>query len=234
MPRPTTQRAAQGPAIQPRSVADWLRQAEADACAPQSPEAAAAPPRTARGAASVNATPAIAPAAPAEPSPASGRAQRRTAPSLGARALRALARREYGTEELRRKLAPHAGHAAELDALLQSLQAKGLLSDARAAASMARQKASRYGSARIQRDLLAKGLERELVHSTLADLQQDEWQRAQAIWQARFGAQDMSALDAPQRLKLRAKQARFMLARGFPADMVRKLLDRHDSSGQGQ
>lgn len=168
-------------------------------------------------------------AAPAEPSSAGSRASQRPTPSLGARALRALARREYGTEELRRKLAPHAEHAAELDALLQSLQAKGLLSDARAAASMARQKASRYGSARIRRDLLAKGLERELVHSTLADLQQDEWQRAQAIWQARFGAQDMRALDAPQRQKLRAKQARFMLARGFPADMVRKLLDRQDS-----
>lgn len=226
MPRPTTRRAAQGQAAQPKSVADWLRQAKPDAPSLQSPEATA-PPRTARGAAC--ATPAMAPAAPAESSPAGGRASRRTTPSLGARALRALARREYGTQELRRKLAPHAEHAAELDALLQSLQAKGLLSDARAAASIARQKAARYGSARIQRDLLAKGLDRELVQSTLADLQQDEWQRAQAIWQARFGAQDMRALDAPQRQKLRAKQARFMLARGFPMDMVRKLLDRHDS-----
>ncbi|PAT37747.1 recombination regulator RecX [Vandammella animalimorsus] len=234
MPKPTTRRATQGPAAQPRPVADWLHQAEPDARAPQSPEAAA-PQRTARNASAANAEarPAMAQAAPAEASPTDGRAKRRTAPSLGARALRALARREYGTQELRRKLAPHAEHAAELDALLQSLQAKGLLSDARAAASMARQKASRYGSARIQRDLLAKGLERELVQSTLADLQQDEWQRAQAIWQARFGAQDMSALDAPQRQKLRAKQARFMLARGFPMDMVRKLLDRHDS-GQFQ
>lgn len=145
-------------------------------------------------------------------------------PSLQARALRALSRREYTQAELRRKLAPHAESEAQLEVVLQWAQDKGFLSDERAAASLVRQKAGRYGSARIRQDLQAKGVDRELIDATLAPLQEDEWARAQAVWQARFGQLDLQGLDWQEKQKQRAKQARFMTSRGFAPDIVRKLL----------
>ncbi|RMX11707.1 regulatory protein RecX [Allofranklinella schreckenbergeri] len=165
----------------------------------------------------------------------------RPQPSLQARALQALARREYTISELRQKLSPHApdAHAqAHLDALLANLQRKGLLSDERAAASLARQKASRYGNARIRQDLRAKGVDADTINATLAE-QDDEWARAQAVWRARFGAHAPQAMDeeaAPTtpeqrraawqaRQKQQAKQARFMLSRGFAPDLVCRLMD---------
>ncbi|MDO4706003.1 MAG: regulatory protein RecX [Comamonadaceae bacterium] len=171
----------------------------------------------------------------------------RPQPSLQARALQALARREYTFSELRQKLSPYApdAHAqAHLDALLANLQRKGLLSDERAAASLARQKASRYGNARIRQDLKAKGVDADTINATLAE-QDDEWARAQAVWRARFGSHAPTGENAPQamdedaaaanpaqrraawqaRRKQQAKQARFMLSRGFAPDLVRRLMD---------
>nr|WP_242612590.1 regulatory protein RecX [Corticibacter populi] len=161
--------------------------------------------------------------------------------SLQARALRALAGREYSRAELRRKLVLHVqaegddatGAAAErpgpdtpdaLEALLDKLQARGLLSDERAAEALVRQKAPRMGSVRLRQALQAKGLDKELVQEALAPLQETELERARQVWQAKFGGVDLAALPWPEQQKMRAKQMRFLLTRGFAMDVVRQLL----------
>ncbi|HLT27498.1 MAG TPA: recombination regulator RecX, partial [Zeimonas sp.] len=49
----------------------------------------------------------------------------RPEPTLKARALRALARREHSRVELERKLAPHAESSEQLEALLDRLAETG-------------------------------------------------------------------------------------------------------------
>ncbi|MGL6203478.1 MAG: regulatory protein RecX, partial [Giesbergeria sp.] len=83
--------------------------------------------------------------------------------SLKARALRSLARREYTRAELRRKLVPHEETDGQLDALLDVLQAQGLLSDERAAASLVHRRAARLGTQRLRQELQAKGLDASTV-----------------------------------------------------------------------
>ncbi|WP_231731203.1 recombination regulator RecX [Lampropedia cohaerens] len=153
-----------------------------------------------------------------------------TAPSLLARGLQALARREYARAELARKLAPHAESAQALEAVLDQLQAKGFLSDARAAEALVRQKAARFGAVRIRHDLQARGLDKELVDAALAPLEDDEFERARQVWGAKFGGQDLQALDWQARQKERARQMRFLAARGFCADVVRKVMRAADGA----
>lgn len=151
-------------------------------------------------------------------------ARARQAPSLSSRALRALTRREYSRAELHRKLSPYAEHAQQLEGVLDAMQAKGFLSDTRAAEAVARQKSARFGNARIQQELRAKGLDKELISNTLATLEDNEWERAQQVWSSKFGHLDLSGLDWPERHKAQSKQLRFMLGRGFKAELVRKLV----------
>ena len=68
--------------------------------------------------------------------------------SLKARALGYLSRREHSRAELRRKLAPHAESADEVEALLDWLEGENWLSNTRFAESVVHRRASRYGTAR--------------------------------------------------------------------------------------
>lgn len=140
-----------------------------------------------------------------------------TPSSLKARALRALARREHSRAELERKLAPHATEPGELARVLDELTAKGFVSEPRVMASVLHRRAPRLGAARIRQELQAKGLAPELVREALAELQPSELARATEVWRKRFGT-------APQDATERARQQRFLLARGFAAEVVQRVL----------
>ena len=137
--------------------------------------------------------------------------------SLRARALRSLARREHTRSELRRKLAPHEETEGQLDALLDALQAQGFLSDERAAASLVHRRAARLGTQRLRQELQAKGLGASTVDAALEGLGGTELERARVLWERKFGA---PASDASGR----ARQMRFLLARGFASDTVRRVV----------
>jgi regulatory protein len=137
--------------------------------------------------------------------------------SLKARALRFLAAREHSRLELSRKLARHSEDAEEIERVLDDFAARGWLSAARFAESVAHRRASRYGNARIRQELQQHGVEREVAAPVLAALQSTELERATALWQQRFG-------QPPRDLAERARQQRFLLARGFSGDTVRRVL----------
>lgn len=141
--------------------------------------------------------------------------------SLRERALGFLARREHSRAELRRKLAPHAGSPGELDALLDDLVRRKLLSEERFAEARAHVLSRKFGAARIERDLRARGVSVEQAASATRESRATEFERARGVWQRKFGT---PATD----LKERARQARFLLSRGFSTDVVKRILRHED------
>lgn len=144
----------------------------------------------------------------------------RATPSLRQRALAALARREHSRVELARKLAPYAEHPEVLDALLNQLEEEKLLSAERFADSLVHRRSGRYGSTRIARELDQHGLADDLRAARLSSLRIGEFERCKEVWRKKFGV----SLSANPTLKEQARQARFLLARGFPPDIVRRVL----------
>jgi regulatory protein len=153
--------------------------------------------------------------------------------TLRGRAIRLLAQREHSRAELSRKLSTRALETTEpaedLETVLNQLEQCGLLSDARAAEAYVRSHASRFGGARLAHDLRTRGIDTALIATSLAQEGiDDELTRAMAVWRSKFG-------QAPRDAREWARQARFLQGRGFPSDVIRKLLkdiDHHpDASG---
>ena len=139
------------------------------------------------------------------------------APSLKGRALRLLSQREHSRSELERKLASHEEEPGALARALDELEAKGFISEARVVQSVLHQRAARLGGARIRQELQAKGLDASTVDAALEGLGGTELERARVLWERKFGA---PAPDAAGR----ARQVRFLLARGFASDTVRRVV----------
>jgi regulatory protein len=137
--------------------------------------------------------------------------------SLKGRALRLLAGREHSRRELERKLAAHEAEPGQLKAALDELQARGFIDEQRVLDSLVYRRAPRLGAARIRQELQAKGLDAERVALAVASLQASEVERARAVWRKKFG---VPPADAAQR----AKQARFLAARGFDGAVIRRVL----------
>ena len=143
--------------------------------------------------------------------------KRKDEPSLGARALRLLARREHTRRELERKLSPHVEDPAELDALLDDFVARGWLSEARVAEQFVQAKKGRLGPARIRQALRDKGVPEHLIGSALEGVKADELQSARAVWARKFRA-------APGTLSERARQVRFLQSRGFSTEVAMRVV----------
>lgn len=141
--------------------------------------------------------------------------------SLKGRALKYLAAREHSRAELERKLRPHEEAPGQVDAALDELEAKGLLSQARFVESVLHRKSARFGTARIRQELNAHGLDAEAMADAVGRLQASEFERAQALWQKKFGA---PAADPAER----AKQMRFLAGRGFSAEVIRRVVRNAD------
>ncbi|MBE7419813.1 MAG: recombination regulator RecX [Ideonella sp.] len=161
----------------------------------------------------------------------------RRPPSLKARALQWLAQREHSRHELRAKLLRAAATAAStegggddegaataaaIDALLDQLAAQGHLSDARFVESRIHARAARYGNRRIEHELRQHGL--VIEGAAQRQLHGSECARAREVWRKKFGGQ--AAADAAGR----ARQMRFLAARGFSPDVVRRVVSAPDDA----
>ena len=142
-------------------------------------------------------------------------------PSLKSRALRLLSQREHSRTELERKLAQHEQVPGELAKALDELQARDFINDGRAIESVVHRRAGKLGAARVKQELAAKGLSGEAVAAAMEGLRGTELDRAQGVWRKKFGS---PAADANER----AKQIRFLLTRGFNAEIVRKVMQGAD------
>ena len=125
--------------------------------------------------------------------------------------------REHSRQELERKLAAHEEEPGQLARALDELEAKGFISPERVAESVLNRRAARLGAGRIRQELQAKGLDGEVVARAMAQLKGTELARAREVWRRKFDT-------PPQDAASRAKQSRFLAARGFGGEVIRRVL----------
>ena len=144
----------------------------------------------------------------------------RSGPSLKARAIALLSRREYSRVELARKLAPYVDEdmPAELDTLLDELQREHWQSDERFLQAVVNRRAPRKGSALIVQELKRHGLDDSAIADARDQLKHTELERAREVWAKKFGR-------PPADAKAYVKQFRFLASRGFSSDCLRKILE---------
>jgi regulatory protein len=147
----------------------------------------------------------------------------RNEPSLRARALRLLARREHSREELRRKLCAHAQEGEDVTMVLDDLAARGWLSDARFAEQTARAKARRFGPLKVAHYLKGRGLGDELIAAGMKAAGADGRASIEAIWRSRFR-------ELPVDEREKARQVRFLQGRGFPLDEIFRFLKQMETA----
>lgn len=145
----------------------------------------------------------------------------RESPSLESRALKLLSRREHSRAELQNKLSAHAETQFELDALLDSLQERGWLSEARFAQTIVNMRRARFGAARIAHELRQKGVNAELVDAHAIKLRETELEAVRNVWQKKFGKR-------PRNNEERGRQVRFLQNRGFASEVIFQLLREKD------
>jgi regulatory protein len=138
-------------------------------------------------------------------------------PSLKGRALRLLSNREHSRAELEAKLKPHEEEPGALARALDELQAKGFINEQRVIESVLNRRAGKLGVARIRQELQGKGLEPQAVNAALERLKSTELERAREVWRKKFG----DPASSPQET---ARQMRFLAARGFGGDVIRRVV----------
>lgn len=152
-------------------------------------------------------------------------ARRKPPGSLRATALRLLARRDYPRAALETRLIAAGADRSEVAHLLDDLERRGYLSDARFAQMLVAQKADRFGKRAIAHALHARHVDPDAAREALAALGvDDEAARAEVVWTRRFG---VKAIDERER----ARQIRFLLARGYRLQVALAVVGRSHAAG---
>ncbi len=138
-------------------------------------------------------------------------------PSLKGRALRLLSQREHSRKELEQKLKPHEETPGELAEALDFLAAKDFINEKRVAESVVNRRSTKLGAARVRQELMAKGLPADDIADAVQAMRGTEFERALVVWRKKFGAPPSDASE-------RGKQVRFMVSRGFAAEVVRRVV----------
>ena len=117
---------------------------------------------------------------------------------------------------------PHANDVyeppteSEVNALLDDLEQRNMLSDNRYAEMRTRLRAPRYGDSRLRQELTQKGIDRDTIAAVIAE-QPDELSRCREIWLKKFGR-------LPQDMNERAKQTRHLASRGFAMRIIQQVI----------
>lgn len=127
-----------------------------------------------------------------------------------------LARRDYGSAELRERLLAVPFAPAAVDSAIEALENARFLDDGRYAEHFVAYHSGRgQGPRRIRLEMRGKGLPEHLITGAINETASVWAERAQALRRRRFG------VEAPGSLEERARQSRFLLYRGFTPAQVR-------------
>ena len=134
-------------------------------------------------------------------------------------AMDLLARREHGRVELARKLRKRGATEELIETALERLAQDGLLSEARYLQSFVSYRArAGYGPLRIREELTQRGLARADIEQAIRDSGIDWREQLEATWRRKYAGQ------LPGDAKERAQQGRFLSYRGYPLDLIGRLL----------
>jgi regulatory protein len=105
----------------------------------------------------------------------------------------------------------------QIEAVLDDFEKRGWLSDVRFAEALVRRRSERYGVRKIKDELQRAGVASDTSIALLDSLKTTEFQRAKELFERKFGsiAEDQ---------KLRAKQYRFLVSKGFNPEIVAKVI----------
>jgi len=147
-----------------------------------------------------------------------------TRESVTKRAMDLLARREHSVYELRRKLDTRGLDPGLVDAAVTDLVDRGLVSDERYTETMVRSRRARgHGPLRIRADLKRNGVDGSVIDRWL-DPDDPDWLNVMRRERSKkFGA------GIPRDHKEWARQARFLQARGFSSEQIRRAMDVNDT-----
>ncbi|MCW9014586.1 MAG: recombination regulator RecX [Gammaproteobacteria bacterium] len=138
--------------------------------------------------------------------------------SISETAVAMLARREHSVFEVKRKLRQKNFEDAEIDSIIEQLQANNLLSEERFTESYINMRKRRgYGPLRIAQELKERGIETDLYEPFL-DRTNQEWHNImQQQYLKKYG--DQPAAEYAEK----ARRAKHLQSRGFPLDWVFRL-----------
>lgn len=141
-----------------------------------------------------------------------------------AKAMDLLARREHSAHELRRKLIDKGHPVAEVDAAIGTLVRDKLLSDGRFTEMYIHARTARgYGPLHITAALRERGIAKDMIAQHVHHNDPVWREHAAAARRKRFGSQ------LPASMAERARQTRFLAARGFTHEQIGKVLQDDDS-----
>ena len=140
-------------------------------------------------------------------------------------ALRLLGRREHGRAELLAKLTAKGCPAAVAEEVLEGLRENGAQSDERFAAALVRRRIDRgYGPAYIRAELNGRQVDGALAEEALNQPSAYWWEVATQALAKKFPNRDEGGIGTDAKGASYAAQARFLSRRGFPSELIYRLL----------
>ncbi len=136
------------------------------------------------------------------------------------KAIRLLSLRGHSTRELQIKLEARGFEESLVKRVLSDLAGSRYLDDAAFARDWARHLTvhRHYGSRRIERSLLEKGVARDVIREVLAELRREHPERASlaALLRKKLGDRKVSDLDRKEKRRL----AQSLMNKGYPAGLI--------------
>ncbi len=136
--------------------------------------------------------------------------------SVQTAALRLLARREYSSQELTRKLAARSYPIAVIKSVLAELTQSDWLDNTRFVTQRIQQRMGQHwGPLRIRQELLTLGIEKTMIDAALPNTDDPCWiDIIQQLYRKRYG------MNPPSDARQWAKCMRFFMQRGFTASVI--------------
>lgn len=149
--------------------------------------------------------------------------QRKCQEKIRRHALFLLTRRDHTSQELRQKLSRKDYPTAEIETVLTSLEATGLINTVRFAESYTHyRRAKGYGPRRIAMELQSKGIAEAVIAEQVKITDNAWFTEIRTIWRKHFKGRQ------PADQRERARQLRFLYNRGFTQDQIKSVFEIED------
>ncbi|KFA99675.1 regulatory protein RecX [Vibrio sp. ER1A] len=134
-------------------------------------------------------------------------------------AIALLAKRDYSSGELRRRLQCEVTNEESVDLVMERLQSHHYVDDCRLIERELNKQVNKgHGPSRIKQELRQKGLDASLVEQAIEELDVDWFELCQKVKEKKF------ADDVPQDAKEKAKIIRYLQYRGHAMNVIMEAL----------